>query len=57
MFVVAYVEQNGWVEQSELDKAPLSEGVNFIDLFDMKQSGELVNAIKAVKNNALYLGA
>lgn len=51
--VVDYVEHNGYMELSELNRAPFDQPQKFVRLFDGKHARRLVQLINAVNDNAV----
>ena len=52
--IINHIEQNGYMDDvTDLQKPPFDKPVAFIKLFDAKTRTELMNTIKAVKENAV----
>ncbi|MFI3242268.1 MAG: DEAD/DEAH box helicase family protein [Alphaproteobacteria bacterium] len=51
--IVDFIVQNGYMETSDLIKAPFDRPLSFIKLFDKSKQTELVTLIQSINNNAL----
>lgn len=51
--VVAYVEQNGYMEPASLVKAPFDRPVSFFKLFDDGRQKHLIQLLAQIKSNAI----
>ena len=53
--VIQHVENNGYMETSELRNPPFDKPLGFIRLFDVKKQKALIEAINHIKNNAIVV--
>lgn len=54
--VIQYVEQNGYIENlADLQKPPFDKPMSFIRLFDPGRQNAIIQAIRAVKDNAEHI--
>lgn len=51
--VIAYVEQNGYVEIEKLMQPPFDKPFNFIKIFDIKKQLKLKETLENIKKNAI----
>lgn len=50
--VISYIENNGYMEISDIQKPPFDRPVSFLKLFDPRQRESLIGTIKAIRDNA-----
>ena len=55
--VINYVEQNGYMELTDLQKPPFDKPASIIKLFDNKKRTELIKTISSIKDNAINVVA
>ena len=55
--IINYVEQNGYMEVTDLQKPPFDKPASIIKLFDNKTRTELINTINSIKDNAVVVVA
>jgi type I restriction enzyme R subunit len=55
--VIAYVEQNGYMEDQEIAQSPFNYPFSFVKLFSTEQQRGLMFIIRQIKNNALVVTA
>ena len=53
--IINYVEQNGYMELTDLQKPPFDKPASIIKLFDNKKRTELINTISSIKDNAIVV--
>lgn len=53
--VIDYIENNGYLDERNLLKAPFDRPTSFIRLFDPKHRASLVAKIKEINDNAMVL--
>ena len=51
--IINYIEQNGYMEISELQKPPFDKPASFIKLFDSRLRPKITEAIRQVRDNAV----
>ncbi|HBP24370.1 MAG TPA: DEAD/DEAH box helicase [Oribacterium sp.] len=55
--IISYIENNGYMENTDLMKPPFDKPVSFIKLFDPKRRTEILQKIQEVKENAVRIEA
>lgn len=55
--IINYVEQNGYMEVTDLQKPPFDKPASIIKLFDNKTRTKLINTINSIKDNAVVVVA
>ena len=50
--VISYIENNGYMEISDIQNPPFDRPVSFLKLFDPRQRESLIGTIKAIRDNA-----
>ena len=55
--IISYIENNGYMENTDLMKPPFDKPVSFIKLFDPKRRTEILQKIQEVKENAVKIEA
>ena len=54
--IIRHIEQNGYMDEvADLFKPPFDRPVSFLKLFDIKKQSAIVEAVKAVKDNAINI--